>query len=325
MAAPQSDNGPIEVQAVTMSDGTVVKGPLFHMTVRPDGNHDYSPKLPPAVSMSPCQGGLDSDTGPCCPTGTYNDIGGVQETAAIGCDNRGKCDNPKEWWDWDCKGNDSVPPVMFWSPDPGSGRAWEFITYDFPQGFRDKNLLRHFIKHAGWFETTPIFSQGVLVGGPPQDLLAAVAPPSLAPANVVATNSMFSAIRVDINVSPLNFQRTQLTVTVGPSPSMNPNSAFDNPPSIIHAMNEGSAEQTPRGITGWQCKPNISLILPLGLVRQQQTVPNLGLATLSRFLFGLGPLVPTNVRVSGAAPGTTMRASYVSNASAGIAQLANSV
>lgn len=274
--------------------------------------------VPPDQGGDKC--GMDMDTAKCCPTGNFNAVGGVNETAAVGCATTARCEEPKEWWQWECEGSENVSPIMFSGPVPGT-KAWETTSADFPRGFRDRELARHFLRHAGWFFTTPQFADGVLIG---PDLVATVAPPNTGGILAVPIQTMFTAVRVDVNTPYLAFAGEQLTVTVGNSP-LNPNSILDNNPFIINAMNEPAIQTGPRGIVGWQRLHKISLLLPLGLVRPNQTQPNVGLGTFGRGFPVIGPMIPFNVRLSGFSPGTTMKAALVGNASAGIAQLARSV
>lgn len=305
-----------------------------HVAIRQPGGHggsstettgdpsDGVPHYPPPGATgehgSPC--GLMADRGVCCPTGAFNDVSGVNETAAVGCAEDQKCADPREWWSWDCEGSENVPPILF-TGAASALPAWETTSADFPRGMRDRDLARHFLRHAGWFATAPQFATASL--RPDGDLVAAVAPPPLIAG--VPFQTMFAAVRVDINTPYLQFAGEQLIVTVGNSP-LNANSVLDNGPMIINSMNEPAVQFAPRGIVGWQKQHKISLLLPLGLVRANQTQPNVGLGVFARGLPApWGPLIPFNVRLNGFSTGTTMKAAIVGNASAGIAQLARSV
>lgn len=240
-----------------------------------------------------------------CATSSANDIGGVQEFAQpnITCP-----EDPTELWRWMCRGRGPLPPVMF------SG-SWQTEAVDIA-AFRDRNVMRHFLRHAPIFESTPTFDVALPFLG---DLVAAVNPPT-DNAGVVR-NSAFSAVRIDIN-TPIQFfaGATELQVTIGPAPGA-PNAAGDTGPVIATAWTE-MGEVVTRLINGWQRSPQVSLILPLGVVRRFQTRPNVAMAQWPRVN---GVLVPFHVRVAGAAANTFCKAQVVGNGSIGIADVAATV
>lgn len=271
------------------------------------------------TSPSGCSGELRNDSslykgegGPndeCCGPGSMNDTGAVLEYAAPGC----VCPrDPTEWWRWTCKGKDMLAPAMWLG-------GWQTQTTDVA-GFRDRNVIRHFLRHAPLFATAPNFDTAVPVGG---DLVVAIQPPTITVVGVgqVPANTSFSAIRIDINTPMLQFPGpTSLTVSVGPAPGL-PAAAFDTGPAAITCWTE-VGETLTRLVNGWQRTPQVSLMLPMGTPRQNQTIPNVMLAQFPRVN---GVLLPINVRVRGFAAGTVVKAQIVTNASIGVADLARSV
>lgn len=263
------------------------------------------PVNPGASCPRPLVADAGQNAAACCDgPGTLNDVGALLELDAVNCECPG---DPTSAHQWNCEGREMLPPVMF-------NDGWKTQTIDF-LGFRDKNMVRHFLRHAGCFQTAPNLINGALVGA---DLVVAVPPTSMMLGGAaVPANSLFSMVRVDINTPLINFTPTTLNVSVGPTPT-NP---FDNGPVALSSWTE-PGETLSRQLTGVQLKPQVTLILPLGLVRANQSFPNV----LNCQWMNVGGLyVPFNVRVSGAAPGTTIKAQVVANATASIGEIARSV
>lgn len=287
---------------------------LGDLTSRPLPINPNSPAPRPAGKCAPLNQDIDgiqaTEPGCCDSSGTMNAAACVPEFMTMQCPCPG---DPTAWWAWKCQGKENLPSC-FWTGD------FRLEVPDFV-AFRDRAQMRRFLELAGYFMPSASLAEAIDFAG---DLLATVNPPSILDiaGNPIVVNTVFSAIKININTPLIQFGGpTSLIVSVGPAPAAGAPAAADLAPYAKAGL-ASQGEMITRCVQGQQRSPQISLILPLGVVRANQTTPNVLLGEFGELG---GAILPFNVRVRGAATGTTVTAQAMTCSTRGIGELARSL